>query len=236
MPNPYFRFKQFTIQQDRCSMKVCTDSCILGAWTAVRLGASRSVLDIGAGTGLLSLMLAQESAANIEAIELDQAAAEQAQENIAASPWNDRIRLVSGDIRLQDFPERFDFIISNPPFFGSDLRSPQREKNVAKHDESLTLEELLRQIGRLLKPGGAFSVLLPFHRTAWFEGLAIENGFMLQDKLIVRQTPKHEPFRSVLLFRDQKPASVNPDEMVVRDESGQESRQLLSLLSPYYIR
>ncbi len=217
-------------------MKVCTDSCILGAWTAVRLGASRSVLDIGAGTGLLSLMLAQESAANIEAIELDQAAAEQAQENIAASPWNDRIRLVSGDIRLQDFPERFDFIISNPPFFGSDLRSPQREKNVAKHDESLTLEELLRQIGRLLKPGGAFSVLLPFHRTAWFEGLAIENGFMLQDKLIVRQTPKHEPFRSVLLFRDQKPASVNPDEMVVRDESGQESRQLLSLLSPYYIR
>lgn len=217
-------------------MKVCTDSCILGAWTAVRLGASRSVLDIGAGTGLLSLMLAQESAANIEAIELDPAAAGQAQENIAASPWNDRIRLVSGDIRLRDFPKRFDFIISNPPFFESDLRSPQREKNVAKHDESLTLEELLRQIGRLLKPGGAFSVLLPFHRTVYFEGLAIENGFMLQDKLTVRQTPKHEPFRSALLFSDRKPASVKLDEMVVRDESGQESRQLLSLLSPYYIR
>ncbi|HEY4936229.1 MAG TPA: methyltransferase domain-containing protein, partial [Puia sp.] len=111
MPNPYFRFKQFTIQQDRSSMKVCTDSCILGAWTGPRLRGAKRILDIGTGTGLLPLMLAQKSEAHIDTIESDPETFTQAGENIKQSPWSGRIRLMEGDVRDYSFQYRYDFII-----------------------------------------------------------------------------------------------------------------------------
>jgi tRNA1Val (adenine37-N6)-methyltransferase len=235
MSNHYFRFKQFTIQQERCSMKVCTDSCILGAWTATRLKGSESVLDIGAGTGLLTLMLAQKNQARFDAIELDQNAFEQATENIKQTPWSNAIQLIKGDVRRHAFTHPYDFIITNPPFFESDLRSPSPEKNKARHDDALTFEELISVIQPLLKPGGAFSILLPFHRTNYFEKLASAKGFFLEEKLLVRQSPAHEPFRSVLFFSNTKSPSVYMQELTIRDENGQETADLLRLLKDYYL-
>jgi tRNA1Val (adenine37-N6)-methyltransferase len=215
-------------------MKVCTDSCILGAWTTMRSGNPEKILDIGTGTGLLSLMIAQKSSGLIDAIESDPEAAEQARENINASPWSDRICMIESDARHFSFTTRYDFIIANPPFYQSDLRSPDNKKNEAKHDESLTLEELLRVIRSCLKKDGAFSVLLTFHRTVYFENLASSNGFYLIEKLTVKQTPGHSPFRSICLFRFQKPGTVASGELVIKNEMGKYSPEFTKLMKDFY--
>ena len=216
-------------------MKVCTDSCILGAWTATRLKGSQRVLDIGAGTGLLTLMLAQQNPLAIDAIELDADAFEQATENIAASPWPARIHLKQGDARNYDFNHTYDFIITNPPFFEAGLLSPSPAKNKARHAETLTLEELLSIILRNLKKSGSFSILLPSHRTDYFENLAREKGFFLQEKCLVKQTPAHTPFRSVLLFAFKQAAPTNIQQLTIRNEKGNETTELQHLLKDYYL-
>jgi tRNA1Val (adenine37-N6)-methyltransferase len=234
MANSYFRFKQFTIQQDRCAMKVCTDSCILGAWTALRLKDAKTILDIGTGTGLLPLMLAQKTENLIDTIESDPESAVQAMENIEQSPWVNRIRVLQGDVRNFAFDSPFDFIITNPPFFESDLRSPEKKKNKAKHDESLTLDQLAAVMVKYLQPDGALSILLPFHRTAYFENLATNLGFFLREKLIVRQSPAHTPFRSICLFSYQKPDDIISDELTIKDEERKNSVAFKELMKDFY--
>jgi tRNA1Val (adenine37-N6)-methyltransferase len=234
MANPYFKFKQFNIQQDRTAMKVCTDSCILGAWTAIRLQGASRILDIGAGTGLLPLMLAQKSLSAIDTIESDPESAAQAAENIMQSPWKDRIQLITGDVLYYSFPAPYDVIISNPPFYESDLHSPEKKKNIAKHDESLTLDKLLTIVRINLLAGGIFSILLPFHRTDYFEALAKTNGFNLQEKLTLRQTPKHVPFRSICLFRNLNSSRVILNELIIKNTEGKNSPEFAELMKDYY--
>ena len=234
MPNSYFRFKQFTIQQDKSTMKVCTDSCILGAWSVKHSEGAKKILDVGAGTGLLSLMLAQKSESLIDSIELDPESASQALENITASSWSARIRLLEGNVLHYPLPADYDFIISNPPFFESDLRSPVEKKNKAKHNETLTLDELIVFIRNHLKITGTFSVLLPYHRSDYFEKLATTNGFFLSEKLTVRQTPMHQPFRSICLFGFKKPEKIDLKELVIKNEKGKYTREFVDLMSDYY--
>ncbi|HLA59642.1 MAG TPA: methyltransferase [Puia sp.] len=234
MPNSYFQFKQFTIHQDKSAMKVCTDSCILGAWSIKHLSGTKKILDVGAGTGLLSLMLAQKSESQIDSIELDRESAAQAFENITASSWSARIRLLEGNVLHYPLPSDYDFIISNPPFFESDLRSPVEKKNKAKHNETLTLDELIVVIRNHLKKTGSFSVLLPYHRSGYFENLATTNGFFLWEKLNVRQTPDHQPFRSICLFGFQKPETTNSKELIIKNENGKYTGEFLDLMFDYY--
>ncbi len=234
MPNSFFRFKQFTIHQHRTAMKVCTDSCLLGAWTAERINGAATVLDIGAGTGLLSLMLAQKSKARIECIETDHDAALQALENIAGSPWRGRVHLTEADVRTFEFKRRYDFVISNPPFYESDLHSPQEQKNKARHETSLSLEELIRALHSCLDPLGSFSILLPFHRSDYFENLALNNGFFLRERWIIRQTPKHDPFRSICLFSYEKQNTVIGQDMYIKDQSGKYSTEFKLLMNDFY--
>ena len=234
MSNSWFRFKQFTIQQHSTSMKVCTDSCLLGAWTAMRIKNVNHILDIGTGTGLLALMLAQKTGARIDAIESDPEAVQQAKQNITDAPWTDRIRILEADVRTHRFETVYDFIITNPPFFESDLRSPEKKKNMAKHDESLTLEQLIGSIRSCLDPKGSFSILLPFHRTDFFERLAVANGFFLMEKLTVRQTTHHAPFRSIGLYGTTEPGKLLQSEMPIKDESGKYSAAFRELMNEYY--
>ena len=162
MPNPYFQFKQFTVYHDLCAMKVGIDGVLLGAWAPVDLSASR-ILDIGTGSGLIALMLAQRSSAMIDAIDLDAGAVRQAEINVAASDWNNRIMVHHQS--LQDFANKFrstyDLIVSNPPYFMSSLKAPDEARTRARHTDTLTHDELLKSALGLLKKTGRICVILP---------------------------------------------------------------------------
>lgn len=236
MPNPYFRFKQFTIYQDRCAMKVCTDACILGAWFASKAPAYARVLDIGSGTGLLMLMLAQKHKGEIRGIEIDLDAFRQGKDNIGQSPWPQLLKVFPGDVRSWSFPGKFDFIISNPPFYENDLPAEGTAANLARHSKELTLAELLAAIDVNLSPQGAFGVLLPYHRATGFEELAkTAYGFTLKEKLLVRQTPRHDFFRSILYFSRHRDNFVPFSELTIQNNEGGYTEDFIELMKDYYL-
>ena len=238
MPNRYFQFKQFAVQQENCAMKVCTDACLFGAWVAsiiqTKKEALSTILDIGTGTGLLSLMLAQKlQDVRINAIEIDAAAAKQAQENFASSPWFERLQIQHASI--QEFGgTQHDFIISNPPFFENDLKSTNTQRNIALHSASLTLEGLLYQIQKHLSSSGSFAVLLPYHRSDYFENLAQQKGLYLQYKVAVKQTPKHPFFRSMLYYAT-VPSTPQLTEIIIKTSEGLYTEEFSRLLKDYYL-
>ncbi|WP_460557232.1 tRNA1(Val) (adenine(37)-N6)-methyltransferase [Ferruginibacter profundus] len=239
MANNYFQFKQFTIHQDRCAMKVCTDACLFGAYIAEELqrtatGTVKNILDIGTGTGLLSLMLAQKSGSDIDTVEIDSNAFEQAKENIAQTSFNQKIKIFNTDMRHFAAAKKYDYIISNPPFFEADLRSGDEMKNAAKHDTTLTYVELLRAIEKNLSGAGVFAVLLPYHRSNYFEAESVKLNFHLCKKILVKQTPEHDYFRAILIFSG-KPAIFSRSEISIKDDEGKYSIAFTSLLKDYYL-
>ena len=239
MANPYFQFKQFTVYHDRSSLKVSTDSCLFGAWVAARIGSSplsvSRALDIGTGTGLLMLMLAQQFAGNIDGIEIDHDSFEQATENIQASPWHNRLHLFHHDVKLFALPHQYDLIISNPPFFEHDLKSGTLKNNLAKHDDGLTLNDLLEVVDRNLTAKGLFAVLLPYQRTGYFEELAAGYHLFVSDKLSARQTPNHPWFRSMLLFSRSDKGIAHETELTIRDKGEVYSDAFITLVKDYYL-
>lgn len=235
MGNSWFQFKQFRVEQAGSAMKVCTDACIQGAWTAAHLQTDLPVriLDIGAGTGLLSLMLAQQTPAIIDAIEIDPDAAKQAAANFAASPWQERLQLIHADIRTCDTGTLYDFIITNPPFYQNDLRGPDARRTAAMHTATLGYEALLSAIRRLLKEDGGFSVLLPYAEFRIFRLLAESQGFRMRALLDVQQTPAHAPFRSVGIFGT---GETFPDEtLFIYDTERKYTPAFTALLQPFYL-
>ncbi len=236
MSNSWFQFKQFTIHQDQCAMKVCTDACILGAWFADKAPAYARVLDIGSGTGLLMLMLAQKHKGEIRGIEIDLDAFHQLKDNIEKSPWPHLLKVYPGDIRSFSFPEKFDFIISNPPFYENDLAASSPTANLARHSKELTLSELLEAIDKNLSHNGSFGVLLPYHRTAWFEEQAADrHGFSLKEKLLIRQTPRHDFFRSILCFSRRKDNFTPTSELCIQDNAAAYTEDFIELMKDYYL-
>jgi tRNA1Val (adenine37-N6)-methyltransferase len=236
MANTYFQFKAFTIHQDQCAMKVCTDACILGAWFAQKAPAWAQVLDIGSGTGLLMLMLAQKHKGEIKGIELDLAAYRQLRDNIGQSPWRQMLKVFPGDVRSFSFPGKFDFIITNPPFFEGDLPSASEAENLAKHSKELTLTELLAVIDVNLSSDGSFGILLPYHRMAWFvEQAASRHGFFLREQLLVKQTPGHGFFRSILYFSRRREGSVATTELTIQNSEGGYTPDFVELMKDYYL-
>ncbi|SHM63262.1 tRNA1Val (adenine37-N6)-methyltransferase [Chitinophaga jiangningensis] len=239
MANTYFQFKQFTVNQEHCAMKVCTDACIQGAFTAQYLVhhgvAVKRILDIGTGTGLLSLMLAQVHPAAITAVELDPGAALQARENFNASPWQERLDVQEVDVRQLPVSEKFDFIISNPPFYESALKSGHQQKDKAMHATSLGYSELLEAIGMHLKPGASFSILLPYVEFQAFRALAASKGYHLHQLLQVRQSMKHGYFRAVGIF-SAAARETSITDMDIRDMENQYTPAFIALLKAYYLK
>jgi len=236
MPNPYFQFKQFTIFQDQCAMKVCTDACILGAWFSEKTPAYSSILDIGSGTGLLMLMLAQKHKGEIQGIELDLSAFKQLKENIGQSRWSGELQVFPGDVRQFNFPHKFDFIITNPPFYERDLEADSHSKNLARHSKELTLAELLATIDENLSAEGSFGILLPYHRVNYFEELAESRHFHLREQLFIRQTPRHDLFRAVLHFSRNKENFIPETELSIQNEQGQYTDEFVELMRDYYLK
>lgn len=197
--NTHFRFKQFAVHQDRCTMKVCTDACVFGAW--VEAQSSLRILDIGTGTGLLSLMVAQRSPmATIDAIEIDEIAANQAAENCAQSPFADRISVILNAVQEYSPPYLYDFIFTNPPFFQEDLRSPDSKKNRAHHAESLSFTDLLVAVRRLLKADGRWAVLLPIDESKVLVTKAMIQGWVVVNDLTLYHDFTKRPLRRMTTF------------------------------------
>ena len=213
-------------------MKVCTDACLFGAWTATKMKPVK-VLDIGAGTGLLSLMIAQKTNAIIDAVEIDKNASEQASENFNISPWKNRLSVINFPIQQFD-KGGYDLIISNPPFFNNDLRSANAARNLALHSTALSLEELLAAVKRLLSENGRFAVLLPFHRAAHFEELLRSAQLFITEKLVVSQTTRHQPFRVCYLISGSATERINSS-ITIKNEYDQYTETFLELLKDYYL-
>lgn len=217
-------------------MKVCTDACILGAWFANKTPAWSQVLDIGSGTGLLMLMLAQKHKGEIRGIELDLNAYQQLKDNIGQSPWKQMLKVFPGDARSFTFPGKFDFIITNPPFYEGDLPATSDAANLARHGKELTLAELLAVIDANLSREGSFGILLPYHRAAWFEELAgSAYGFCPREKLLVRQTPRHDFFRSILYFSRRREGFVPTTELTIQNSDGVYTEDFSELMRDYYL-
>ena len=160
MSNPFFHFKQFTIRQDRCTMKVGTDGVLLGAW--VDVAHSNWTLDVGAGTGLIAMMMAQRnSQARIDAIDIDGDACSQASENVANSLFKDRIRIIRQSFFDYSSEKKYDLIVSNPPFFKNALPCPDKRRNAARHNDSLPLKQLVEHAISLLSANGRIALILP---------------------------------------------------------------------------
>lgn len=217
-------------------MKVCTDACLFGAWVTDFLQQKKitAILDVGTGTGLISLMLAQKITAAIDAVEIDTPAFEQATQNVEQSNFKLNIQVINTDISLYQPERKYDVIVSNPPFFEADLKSTQQNKNDAKHDTALTLDVLYVKAKALLKNDGYFAVLLPFHRTDYFINESLLHGFYCAEKVLVKQTPKHSYFRSMLLFSLHKTATVQK-EITIKDAEGNYTSVFTQLLKDYYI-
>jgi tRNA1Val (adenine37-N6)-methyltransferase len=242
MSNPYFQFKQFTIHQDRCAMKVTTDSCLFGAWVAGKVKNEKikvkNVLDIGTGTGLLSLIFAQQNPnREIDAIEIDQDAFEQAKENIKASPFANNINAIHGDARKYSFEKKYDCIISNPPFYEDELKSELANKNVAHHGDELHLIELFEIIRSNLKADGKFFLLLPYKRQNDVVKLLAGFQFQLEEILLVRQSANHNYFRMMVCgtMQQKKNTSTITLEISIWNEKQQYTEEFVKLLKDYYL-
>ena len=236
MPNNYFQFKQFKIVQERSAMKVCTDACLFGAWVAKMFtGQHLSILDVGSGTGLLSLMLAQKTEGSIHAVEIDNNAAEEAASNFAASGWSDRLKVFPTGIQ-EFFPECvYDLIICNPPFYEGDLKSPDQNRNTALHSEFLSLEELLVNIQRLIPIGGHVAILIAERRGDEFESLCQRFSLYITEKVLVRQSPQHSPFRRMYLLESGTRGQLQTSEIGIKEQDNNYSNAFRALLEDYYL-
>ncbi len=232
--NTYFQFKQFIINQDKCAQKVSEIACIQGAWTSIPHNAIR-VLDIGSGTGLLSLMMAQRyPSIDLDAIEIDLSTFEQLNENINNSNFKNRIQCIHEDIRNYNPTSLYDFIIVNPPFFENQLTSPHQHKNQAWHSSSLSLDDLLKSLNRLLSPEGAFSILLPYSRTSSFEALALQFDFLAYHSLLIRHSETH-PLKFMVGLYSKNKSEQSTKQLSVKQNQAY-SQEMKSLMKPFYLK
>lgn len=237
MANPYFRFKKFTVYHDKCAMKVGTDAVLLGAWADTSF--CRNILDIGTGTGIIALMLAQRSQATVEAIDIDKEACVQATENAAASPYTERIKVVHAscaDFAASNQQKRYDLIVSNPPYFINSLKCPDNKRTVARHTDTLLLSDLIRKAQTLLSPSGRIALVLPYERQEEVKALASANHLY-----ICRQTdviPIHgaAPKRLLVELSATKENIKNRDALIIEEARHQYTPEYIALTKEFYLK
>jgi tRNA1Val (adenine37-N6)-methyltransferase len=221
-------------------MKVTTDACLFGAWVAEEdkseKVAGKGVVDIGAGTGLLSLVYAQKNPlAHIDAIEIDEDAYSQAKENIAASPFSKRINIFRGDIKKFTFSEKYNVVISNPPFYEKEIRSGNDKRNIAHHHSGLAFEDLLDIIKKNLLPSGSFYLLLPFKRNEEIKKILLKQDLFVSKIVFVKQSTKHTYFRMMISGTLEKSTETLIEEISIVDDQQQYTKEFEELLKDYYL-
>ena len=233
-----FTFKQFAIEQDRCAMKIGTDGVLLGAWAPID-NHPFSILDIGTGTGIIALMLAQRSTAQqIDALEIDEAAYEQATDNFENSPWNDRLFCFHAglDEFIEEPEEEYDLIVSNPPFYSEDYKTENESRDLARFQDAMPFEQLLEAADLLLSEHGIFAVIIPFKEEENF--IALANEFELYPLKItrVKGTPTTEIKRSLLAFSRNETTDLPIDELVIETARHVYTQEYIGLTKDFYLK
>lgn len=234
-----FQFKQFSIQQDRCAMKVGTDGVLLGAWAPID-HKPFSVLDIGAGTGLIALMLAQRSQAEqVDAIEIDENAFEQCVDNFENSPWNDRLFCFHAS--LDDFmddleDEEYDLIVSNPPFYSEDFKTENESRDLARFQDALPFEDLVEAASVLLSETGVLAVIVPYKEEVRLITLAEEYHLFPLKITRVKGTPTAEIKRSLVAFSFAETHELPIDELVIETTRHQYTEDYIALTKDFYLK
>lgn len=235
MPNPYFKFKRFTVYHDLCAMKVGTDGVLLGAWTNVTKG--EKVLDIGTGTGLIALMLAQRNdKLHIDAIDIDHNAIEQAKENIKHSPFSDQIQAFESSLQyFRESGQQYDLIVSNPPFFVESLKSPCKERTLARHTDSLSLEELLGISSALLTSKGKLCIIYPFDHKETLFFISKKSGLYPSRITNVYPTPASLPKRVLIEFSKTELPLIETN-LIIEKERHVYSDEFTELVRDFYLK
>jgi tRNA1Val (adenine37-N6)-methyltransferase len=228
------------VHQEHTAMKVCTDACLFGAWAAAdpSIQSVKNILDIGSGTGLLSLMLAQKLAAHITAIEIEDGAFKQTKANFELSPWKERLNVIHSSI--QDYASKnkenlFDCIITNPPFYEQDLISPDNAKNLAAHSTALPWDALAEAAASLLQENGAWYVLVPTLRAYTMQKLASNYGLELAEECLMYNDAKHLPIRAMLKFVKQKETVIQRNKVVIKNADQSYTAEFTNYLKDYYL-
>jgi tRNA1Val (adenine37-N6)-methyltransferase len=234
MPNSYFEFKQFRISQEKASFKVGTDGVLLGACAGIE--GVRSILDIGTGTGLIAIMLAQRSDAMIHAIEPDPASFHQCLENVSSCPWKERISVECISLQELATNDKFDLIVSNPPYFTDSLRNPDPRKSAARHSDHLNTEELLEHVEKLMSDDGRFQVIMPWAEGNLLVARAVDYGLYCNEILKIKPMTTSPVRRVILTFSRQK---LKLSESFLTIEHGRRhkfTQEYIDLTSEFYLK
>lgn len=237
MANSYFQFKKFIIRHDKCAMKVGTDAVLLGAWADT--GNCETILDIGTGTGIIALMLAQRSFAEIDAVDIDREACEQATENAAASPFADRIHIIHAscsDFAVSCHQKKYDLIVSNPPYFANSLKCPDDKRTVARHTDSLLLQDLIRDACSLLSPSGRIALILPYERLEEVRQLAESNRLHIIRQTDVIPTPGAQPRRLLVELSVATESTQKRDTLTIEEARHQYTPEYIALTKEFYLK
>ena len=235
-----FQFKEFTIHQDKTSMKVGTDAVLLGAWISLKNFPDK-ILDIGSGTGIISLMLAQRSdAQTIDAVEIEENAYEQTVENFEQSDWADRLycyhcsfQEFADEMALEE--EKYDLIVSNPPFYNDDYETENVSRNKARFTSALSFEELLNGVSKILELEGNFSVIIPFKEEENFIDIASKNGLYLNDVCRVQGNPTSALKRSLLSFSFHK-SNLKESNLTIETDRHKYTDEYINLTKEFYLK
>ena len=233
-----FQFKQFSIAQDRCAMKVGTDGVLLGAWAPVNHNPF-SVLDIGAGTGIIALMLAQRThAEQIDALEIDENAYEQTVDNFENSPWGDRLFCFHAglDEFIAEPEDEYDLIVSNPPFYSEDYKTENEQRDLARFQDAMPFEELVEAADLLLSENGIFAVILPFKEEQNFIALAKESELYPTKITRVKGTPASIIKRSLLAFSRNENPKIEIDELTIEIDRHVYTPDYIELTKDFYLK
>ena len=233
-----FNFKMFAIQQDRCAMKVGTDSVLLGAWCPIENNPF-SVLDIGAGTGILSLMIAQRSnAEQIDALEIDEDAYEQCVENFENSPWSDRLFCFHAglDEFVEEPEDEYDLILSNPPFYAENYKTENEQRDLARFQDAMPFEDLIEAADLLLSENGIFAVIIPHKEEERFIDLCAQAELFPIKVTRVKGSHNTPIVRSLLAFKRFELPVLSADELVIEINRHEYTNEYIALTKDFYLK